>query len=95
MDEGFPHHAVERGQPHKCVLQSPESRPLRWDSEFGKRLTGDEQALARHPCGPHPPTPPTANGCAPNMSGNPEPPRKRLGVLAFALTFPQPSLFGA
>jgi hypothetical protein len=26
MNAGFPHHAVECGQPHKCVLQSPESR---------------------------------------------------------------------
>ena len=26
MDAGFSHHAAERGQPHKCVLQSPEYR---------------------------------------------------------------------
>jgi len=42
---------------------------------------------------PHPPDTPTANGYAPNMSGNPELPW--LGVLAFASAFPQPSLVGA
>jgi hypothetical protein len=26
MDTGFSHHVAERGQPHKCVLQSPEYR---------------------------------------------------------------------
>jgi hypothetical protein len=33
----------------KARIFTRRSTKMGWDSEFGKRLTGDEQALARHP----------------------------------------------